>query len=152
MPLRENRIAGVRNVRSADRIAAEDDLGMLTRRSALGADQVIATVHLQDVRRLDPNRFLREVDAAVHDHCARTDHLLRANVVLLEPDRAVAVVARRFGGRSVVHDYARPSSSKNIDGSIPSTSRSQIGSDHGPAGFVAVTMKLPPQYEHVVIR
>jgi hypothetical protein len=38
----------------------------------------------------------------------------------------------------------RPSSSKNSDGSIPSTS-SQIGSDHGPAGSVAVITKLPPR-------
>ena len=36
-----------------------------------------------------------------------------------------------------------PSSSKKMEASMPGTSVSQWGSDQGPAGFFAVTMKLP---------
>jgi len=43
-------------------------------------------------------------------------------------------------GSSLLITYAFPSSSKKIDGSIPPTSGSHVGFDHGPAGFVAVTM------------
>ena len=85
-------------------LAAEHDLGMLVRRAALGADQKILTVVLEDVRRLDPDRLLREVDAAVHDHRARPDHLFRGDVELLHPDRAVAFVQRLADRRTVVHD------------------------------------------------
>ena len=61
----------------------------------------------------------------------------------------MAVVARRFGGGAVVDDPGAPSVSKKSDGSIPSNG-SQIGSDHGPAGFLAVMTKLPPQETQVL--
>ena len=41
--------------------------------------------------------------------------------------------------RPLGHVLTRPSSSKKSDGSMPSISRSQTGSDQGPAGSVAVT-------------
>jgi len=40
----------------------------------------------------------------------------------------------------------RPSSSNSSEGSMPGASFSQYGSDHGPAGSVAVTMKLPRSF------
>ncbi|CPU67661.1 Uncharacterised protein [Mycobacteroides abscessus] len=54
------------------------------------------------------------------------------------------------GARRVPCSQTRPSSSKKIEGSIPATrspssSRSHTGSDHGPAGSVAVMTKFPPR-------
>gem|GEM_PF-4770078 len=46
--------------------------------------------------------------------------------------------------------HALPSSSKKIDGSMPSTVGSHTGSDHGPAGSFAVITKLPPQSTQVL--
>src|SRR5262249_46517467 len=104
MPLCENWIVAVRYIWSARRIAPEHHLGVLVRRATLGAYQVVVAVLLEDVRRLDPDRLLREVHSAVHDDGARSGELLRGDVDLLDPDRAVAVVERRADGRSVVHD------------------------------------------------
>ena len=58
------------------------------------------------MRRLDPDRLLGEIYAAVHNHGARTDELLRFDVVLLHPDRAVSLI-QRFAGRRPVVDHVR---------------------------------------------
>src|SRR5690554_6552112 len=55
------------------------------------------------------------------------------------------------GGGQLWVMYTLPSSSKNMEGSIPSTSGKKIGSDQGPAVSVAVTLKLPPPSTLVVI-
>ncbi|MDQ0936606.1 hypothetical protein QFZ49_006581 [Streptomyces turgidiscabies] len=44
---------------------------------------------------------------------------------------------------ATVHQQV-PSSSQTRSGSMPGTSGAQTGSDHGPAGSVAVTIRLPP--------
>src|SRR5262249_37834180 len=67
MTLRENRIDRPGREWPARRITAKHHLGMLIRRPALGANEKILTVVLEEVRRFDPDRFLRDVDAAVHD-------------------------------------------------------------------------------------
>jgi hypothetical protein len=54
-------------------------------------------------------------------------------------------------GGPLLRMYVLPSSSKKNDGSIPSSSESQTGSDHGPAASFAVTKKLPPRSTSVVI-
>src|SRR4051812_12117817 len=84
--LREDWIAVVWHEGSARRLAPEHHLGMLVRRPAFGANQIVLAVHLQHMRCLDPDRMLREVDAAVHDHRPRTDELLRREIELLNPD------------------------------------------------------------------
>ena len=53
-------------------------------------------------------------------------------------------------GARLLISQALPSSSKNSEGSIPSTVGSHAGSDHGPAGSLAVITKLPPQSTQVL--
>ena len=59
----------------------------------------------------------------------------------LEADGAVAGVEGATRGWLIaIDDVAHlPSSSKKKEGSIPPTVGSRMGSDHGPAGFLAVT-------------
>ena len=104
MALRENRIAGERHVRSPHRVAPEHHFAVLIRRAPLGADQIVLPILAEDVRRLDPDRLLREVDAAVHDQLARADHPLSGDVELLQPDRTMPLVEWRSDRRAVVHD------------------------------------------------
>ena len=77
---------------------------MLSARAALGADQVVSMVDLEDMRRLDPDRLFGDVDAGIEDHGARPDHRARAHVVFLQPDRAMPLVAWRLGRRTIVDD------------------------------------------------
>jgi hypothetical protein len=77
---------------------------VLLRRAALSGDQVIRAILPEDVRRFDPDRFFREIDAAIHDHRARANHFLRLGVVLLDPEGAMSLVQGHTRGRAVVHD------------------------------------------------
>src|SRR4051812_11044594 len=77
---------------------------MATLRAAFGAHQVVPALDVIQVRAFDPDRLLRELHAAVHDHLARAGELAGLRVELLNPDGAVAVVERRAFRRTVVDD------------------------------------------------
>ena len=62
---------------------------MAFRRSAFCSAEIVPAILLVDVRAFDPDRLLADVDAAVEDHLARPDRLLRLEVELLNPDRAL---------------------------------------------------------------
>ena len=100
--LRQDRVAGIRprTVPTASGCAARP--ANAAARAALGAAQVIPACPLIYVRAFDPDRVLARIDAAVDQHLARTLQLQRGAVELLDPDRAVAAVARRAFRRAVV--------------------------------------------------
>src|SRR5688572_22692415 len=81
---------------------------MLVARPALGGDEIVRAVYLENVRPFDPNRLLRDIDTAVHDDRPRADQLLRLGIELLDPDRAMAVVPRLLDRWPVVRDVRLP--------------------------------------------
>ncbi|MCY1174846.1 hypothetical protein D9M73_150600 [compost metagenome] len=105
--LGENRIARIGHIGTVNRIGAEYDLRMVVARPALGGDQVVATVAFQQVWAFDPNGHFGQVDPAIDDLCSRPDELQCPPVERLHPDRAMALVARRFVGRAVIDDIRR---------------------------------------------
>ncbi len=103
VPLREDRVAGIRNVGTADRLAAKHHFGVVFGSPPFGGNEVVPPLEPQQVRRFDPDRLLREIHSAVDDHASLADHRLAREVVLLDPDGAMSVVARRLVRRAVVH-------------------------------------------------
>ena len=102
--LRQDRIAAPRHERPTQFLRPEHDLRMIDARPAFGRGQIIPAVLPEDMRSFDPHRLLRQVDAAIDELGRFTHHLARAPVIFLDPDRTVAVIARRFVRCAVVDD------------------------------------------------
>ena len=102
--LGQDRVGRIGFIGARDALRAQDHLAMPLSGAPLGTAQIIIAVLLEDVRPLDPDRLLREVDAAVHQHLSRADRLQRLEIELLDPDRPVTLIFGRALGRAIVED------------------------------------------------
>ncbi len=80
---------------------------MIDRRTALCGDDVIDPVLLEEVRPLDPDRLLRNIDAAIDNHPGVALHGERLGIELFQPDRLVALIQAGASGIPVV-DHPHP--------------------------------------------
>ena len=97
----------------AFRRAVRDSDCVVVRSSAFGDHQVVPAVNFVEVRRFGPDGFF---------------------------ERAIPLAGLR---PAIGHEPCAPVVVEKQGGSMPGTSSNQCGSDQGPAGSVAVTMKLP---------
>jgi hypothetical protein len=79
---------------------------MLLGRAALRCDQIVETVPREEVQTFDPDRLLRNIDAAIDDLRSLADHLSPSPVKLLHSDRAVPFIARHLVRHAVVDDVS----------------------------------------------
>ena len=140
VPVGQDRVGTVALVRTGHRVRPRNGHRVVELGATLGREQVVGAVDLVQVRPLRPDDTEHR---AVPQDVLRPDQRLSGRVELAQPHLGLVVPLRHGGQPGAVHPDV-PSSSKKIDGSMPSTS-SQTGSDHGPAGSVAVIRKLPPR-------
>ncbi len=114
--LGQDRIAGKGHERPPQRLGAKDDLRMVDAGPALSGRQIIPAILLEDMRPPDPDGLLRQIDDAIDQLRALADHLAGAPVIFLDPDGAVAIIARRLGGGAAVDDIGAVA--PPIDGGI----------------------------------
>src|SRR5690606_7159157 len=100
--LRDDRIVIPGSIRAVDRAAAENHLRVVDARAAFRATQVVPALFLINMRTLNPHGLLRDIDAAIDEEFARTDHSPRAGIELLNPDRAMSAIERLSDRRAVV--------------------------------------------------
>ncbi len=113
--------------------ATQPDCGL--RRPAFGSGQIVPITDLVDIRAFQ-SRLDFPPDARPIDQNHGSEIGLKLNRIdFAAPNSAVTIVARRTNRRVVVDDVnPLPSSSKNIDGSIPPISGNQIDPTTGPRG------------------
>ena len=150
--LRQDRPPLPRLIRSHHVPAAEDDDRVVDLRPALGREQVVPPVALENVRSLDPRRLLGQVRPAVDDQAALADHRQRLQVDLLDPDGPVPEVGRLDGGQVrigdvgpavVVHEQVRVDAAEGEPDRVgPGPGRVRRRDD-------AVAVPLGPGREHV---
>src|SRR5262249_9165788 len=104
----EDRVARPWRERTSYTARAEHDLGVIVPRAAFGGDEIVLAIALQQMRPFDPARLRGDIDAAVHDQRPLAHELLRLEIQLLNPDRAMAAVERRPNRRTVVDDVSLP--------------------------------------------
>ncbi len=105
--LREDRLRR-RAPGSGERVGTERDFVMAFLGAALRTDQQIAAVLAEQVRPLDPEGMACRIGTAVDDHAALAGHGEGVEVDLLQPDRAMPVIARRALGRAIVDHPGTP--------------------------------------------
>ncbi len=136
----EDRIGRARLERPLDRARPGDRDGVPALGAALGDEQVPPAVAAVEVRALgvgEPGPLPHGSRGLEHLGAREVDARLR-------DDRQRPAVGRSAGSRPQYVSTHVPSSSQARSGSIPPRPVSTIGSDHGPAGSVAVTTNCSP--------
>ena len=137
--LGQDRVEIARLVRPLQIARAIDGLRMLVRRAAFRGQQVIPAIDMIDMRPFRPDRIGRRIDPAIDQQRAFGQHLHRIKIELLQPQGAVAFIARLCRRGIVIDDPCRAivgEIERGIDpaeiepGRIAPRARRIIGGDH----------------------
>ncbi len=106
MALRQNRVTGSRGIGTPGIITDEDHLAVPSSGTSFGTHQVILPVFLVDMRRLNPDRFLRKINATIHNNLIGSgDDLVVLHIIIPYFDDPVAVIQLLSGVGGIVMNH-----------------------------------------------
>ena len=107
LALSEDWILLVREIRTVHACALEDNLRVLVGGPPFGTNQIIHSAFLEDVRPLDPDRFLRDVRSPVDEYPFLSGYFETLGIEITHPNRPVSIIERFIFGRIAVIDEVR---------------------------------------------